>query len=102
MSANGEPMLVTGATGFVGSAVVRTLLEAGQRVRALVRATSRLDNLRGLDGRASTRTVSPRSTSARSTAEPTKPVAPVTRMGSPEGKLLGDSVGVRTRTCGAP
>lgn len=49
MSANGEPMLVTGATGFVGSAVVRTLLEAGQRVRALVRATSRLDNLRGLD-----------------------------------------------------
>lgn len=49
MSASGEPMLVTGATGFVGSAVVRTLLEAGQRVRALVRATSRLDNLRGLD-----------------------------------------------------
>lgn len=49
MSASGEPMLVTGATGFVGSAVVRTLLEAGQRVRALVRTTSRLDNLRGLD-----------------------------------------------------
>lgn len=49
MSANGEPMLVTGATGFVGSAVVRVLLQAGQRVRALVRATSRLDNLRGLD-----------------------------------------------------
>lgn len=42
-------MLVTGATGFVGSAVVRTLLDAGQRVRALVRTTSRLDNLRGLD-----------------------------------------------------
>jgi dihydroflavonol-4-reductase len=42
-------MLVTGATGFVGSAVVRTLLEAGQRVRALVRRTSRLDNLGGLD-----------------------------------------------------
>lgn len=49
MSADGELMLVTGATGFVGSAVVRRLLEAGQRVRALVRATSRLDNLRGLD-----------------------------------------------------
>lgn len=49
MSANGGPMLVTGATGFVGSAVVRTLLDAGQRVRALVRQTSRLDNLRGLD-----------------------------------------------------
>jgi dihydroflavonol-4-reductase len=42
-------MLVTGATGFVGSAVVRTLLDAGQRVRALVRRTSRLDNLRGLE-----------------------------------------------------
>src|SRR5690242_21562193 len=42
-------MLVTGATGFVGSAVVRVLLDAGQRVRALVRATSRLDNLSGLD-----------------------------------------------------
>ena len=49
MSASGELMLVTGATGFVGSAVVRTLLEAGQRVRALVRASSRLDNLHGLD-----------------------------------------------------
>jgi len=42
-------MLVTGATGFVGSAVVRTLLQAGQRVRALVRMSSRLDNLSGLD-----------------------------------------------------
>jgi dihydroflavonol-4-reductase len=49
MSADGELMLVTGATGFVGSAVVRTLLQAGQRVRALVRETSRLDNLGGLD-----------------------------------------------------
>lgn len=42
-------VLVTGATGFVGSAVTRRLLEAGYRVRALVRTTSRLDNLRGLD-----------------------------------------------------
>jgi dihydroflavonol-4-reductase len=49
MNAGGELMLVTGATGFVGSAVVRTLLDAGQRVRALVRRTSRLDNLRGLE-----------------------------------------------------
>ncbi|HET9835838.1 MAG TPA: hopanoid-associated sugar epimerase [Rhodanobacteraceae bacterium] len=49
MSTNGELMLVTGATGFVGSAVVRMLLDAGQRVRALVRKTSRLDNLDGLD-----------------------------------------------------
>jgi len=49
MNAGDEPMLVTGATGFVGSALVRTLLQAGQRVRALVRPTSRLDNLRGLN-----------------------------------------------------
>lgn len=44
-----ESVLVTGATGFVGSAVVRDLLDAGYRVRALVRASSRLDNLEGLD-----------------------------------------------------
>ncbi|HET7267613.1 MAG TPA: hopanoid-associated sugar epimerase [Oleiagrimonas sp.] len=42
-------VLVTGANGFVGSAVVRNLLEAGYRVRALVRASSRMDNLAGVD-----------------------------------------------------
>lgn len=44
-----DTVLVTGATGFVGSAVSRRLLDAGFNVRALVRETSRLDNLRGLD-----------------------------------------------------
>ena len=40
---------VTGGTGFVGANLVRLLLEEGYDVRALARATSRLDNLEGLD-----------------------------------------------------
>ncbi|MCI5065351.1 NAD-dependent epimerase/dehydratase family protein [bacterium] len=36
---------VTGAAGFVGSAVVKELLEHGYSVRALVRPTSKLDQL---------------------------------------------------------
>ena len=40
--------LVTGATGFVGSHVVRHLVERGEGVRALVRASSRRDLLAGL------------------------------------------------------
>ncbi len=42
-------VLVTGGTGFVGSAVVRRLLAAGETVRVLVRAASDLRNLEGLD-----------------------------------------------------
>ena len=40
--------LVTGATGFVGSAVVRRLLDAGHDVRVLAKPASRRDNLEGL------------------------------------------------------
>lgn len=36
-------ILVTGATGTVGSEVVKQLLEAGQKVRALVRGDKKLD-----------------------------------------------------------
>ncbi|MCS6812246.1 MAG: NAD-dependent epimerase/dehydratase family protein [Cyanobacteria bacterium] len=42
-------VLVTGGTGFVGANLVRLLLTEGYRVRALVRPSSRLDNLQGLD-----------------------------------------------------
>ncbi|MBI4577415.1 MAG: NAD-dependent epimerase/dehydratase family protein [Planctomycetes bacterium] len=49
VSSRGVPRtLITGATGFLGSAVLRALLEAGHSVRALVRPTSRRDNLAGL------------------------------------------------------
>jgi len=41
--------LLTGATGFVGAAVLRTLLAAGHNVRALVRSSSDRRNLSGLD-----------------------------------------------------
>jgi len=40
--------LITGASGFVGSAVLRQLIAAGHRVRALVRPNSDRRNLNGL------------------------------------------------------
>ncbi|MDA0229573.1 MAG: NAD-dependent epimerase/dehydratase family protein [Proteobacteria bacterium] len=41
--------LITGATGFLGSAVVRLLVAEGREVRALVRGASDSRNIEGLD-----------------------------------------------------
>jgi dihydroflavonol-4-reductase len=44
----GDAILVTGATGFVGSAVLRALVAEGRKVRALVRPDSPRQNLEGV------------------------------------------------------
>lgn len=49
MDYRGEPILVTGASGFVGAAVARALAARGARLRLLVRASSDRTNLAGLD-----------------------------------------------------
>jgi dihydroflavonol-4-reductase len=43
------PVLVTGATGFIGSAVVRALLAVGRSVRAVCEPGRSADNLAGLE-----------------------------------------------------
>jgi len=40
-------VLVTGATGFIGGALARRLVETGQQTRVLVRNPQKLDNLQG-------------------------------------------------------
>lgn len=45
----GHPVLVTGASGFVGSHVTRLLVERGRQVRVLLRPTSSRAALAGLD-----------------------------------------------------
>lgn len=41
--------LVTGATGFIGSHIAKKLVERGERVRVLMRRTSKTSNIDGLD-----------------------------------------------------
>jgi dihydroflavonol-4-reductase len=45
---DGKLTLVTGGSGFIGSAVVRKLLERGRKVRCYVEPGAKLDNLQGL------------------------------------------------------
>ena len=49
MIQHGDQVLVTGASGFVGSAVARALVARGVRPRAMLRAASPRGNLAGLD-----------------------------------------------------
>src|SRR5208282_4227386 len=48
MAASDQPVLVTGASGFVGSAVARALLARGRKVRVLLRPGSARDNVSDL------------------------------------------------------
>ncbi|WP_376087564.1 hopanoid-associated sugar epimerase [Roseomonas sp. CCTCC AB2023176] len=45
----GDAVLLTGGSGFLGSAVARRLLARGVRLRALIRGTATPPNLEGLD-----------------------------------------------------
>ena len=49
-----DPILITGASGFVGSAVARAARQRGFQVRALIRPSSPRQNLAGLNAEAPT------------------------------------------------
>lgn len=49
MAVSPKPVLVTGASGFVGAAVARALLAQGRKVRVLLRPQSDRRNVEGID-----------------------------------------------------
>jgi len=63
-----QPVLVTGASGFIGRHLVRRLIEAGDRVSCLVRATSCIDELRSSGAQLVTGEVTDRASIGRALA----------------------------------
>jgi nucleoside-diphosphate-sugar epimerase len=64
-----HPVLVTGASGFIGRHLVHRLIERGCRVSCLVRVSSRTDELRSVDARLVTGDVTDRADMTRVMAE---------------------------------
>jgi nucleoside-diphosphate-sugar epimerase len=63
-----QSVLVTGASGFIGQHLVRRLIERGNRVSCLVRATSRVDELKSAGVELVTGDVTDRSSTERALA----------------------------------
>jgi nucleoside-diphosphate-sugar epimerase len=63
-----QPVLVTGASGFIGRHLVRRLIDSGCRVSCLVRATSRIDELRSAGAQLVTGDVTDRASIERALA----------------------------------
>ncbi|MGD0463702.1 MAG: NAD-dependent epimerase/dehydratase family protein [Tepidisphaeraceae bacterium] len=64
-----QPVLVTGASGFIGGRLVRRLIERHRRVSCLVRTNSRIDELRSAGAQLVTGDVTDRGSVARALAE---------------------------------
>src|SRR4030042_1422369 len=64
-----QPVLVTGASGFIGRHLVQRMIERGCRVSCLVRATSRVDQLRSAGVQLITGDVTDRGSVERALAE---------------------------------